>query len=214
MEVVFEMLCHWKCWHFALNHFTVIYVFYCGKNKLSNWDSQEDALCLLLSQSKCHVNTRFCSFMELQDTWYCWLFLPQTPPHLLWCGCQVLVLPLHRTSTFFLTSSSASLSFLIGTFWHFISTYSPWVNSSTLRDNYPRSTPQPWSRSELQILSSLPMDEGFHLSSAMLLLQLFLDLRNKCHWHHYRKVQLWRADSKPDLSSSTSLGWTQMCSFL
>lgn len=80
MEVVFEMLCHQKCWHFALNHFTVIYVFYCGKNKLSNWDSQEDALCLLLSQSKCHVNTRFCSFMELQDTWYCWLFLPQTPP--------------------------------------------------------------------------------------------------------------------------------------
>lgn len=164
VEVVFEMLCHWKCWHFALNHFSVIYVFYCGKNKLSNWDSQEDALCLLLSQLKCHVNTRFCSFMELQDTWYCWLSLPQTPPLLssmMWL-LSSLTSPsnLHLLFEFLLCLSL----FLIGTFWCFISTYSPWVNSSTLRDNYPRSTPQPWSRAELQILSSLPMGEGFHLS--------------------------------------------------
>lgn len=106
------------------------------------------------------VHSWSCRTLDTADS----SFLKHPLSHLLWCGCQVLVLPLHRTSTFFLSSSSASLSFLIGTFWCFISTYSPWVNSSTLRDNYPRSTPQPWSRSELQILSSLPMDEGFHFS--------------------------------------------------
>lgn len=123
----------------------------------------------------------------------------------LWCGLLAFVLPLlHLLFEFFLlTASLFDRGFLV-LFLHAIHTW-PYLFSGC---QSPKSTPQPGSRAELQShpfpqhkwmsLRCPPPSSPCSSSSRSLTWGM-----NGLGTHHCRNVQLWRADSKLDLSPKT-----------